>query len=94
LAKELASILSPYAANEYSVKNTFSFVKEINDLSFQNSFLCSFDVTSLFTMIPLDETINIVLDYIFKDRQKVSGLTRPKFKKLLEMATKKNFFER
>ena len=39
-------------------------------------------------MIPLDETIEITLDYLFKNKEKVEGLSRTKFKKLLTMATK------
>ena len=92
LASELASIISPYAVSDFSVKNTFKFVEEINQLSYPESFLCSFDVSSLFTMIPLDETIEITLDYVFENKEKVEGLSRTKFKKLLVMATKETNF--
>lgn len=81
LASELASIISPYAISDFSVKNTFTFVEEINQLSYPGSFLCSFDVSSLFTMIPLDETIEITLDYVFENKEKVEGLSRVKLEK-------------
>jgi len=87
LASELASIISSYAVSQFSVKNTFTFVHEVNQLSFPESFLCSFDVSSLFTMIPLDETIDITLDYVFENKEK--GLSRTKLKKLLVSLPKK-----
>ena len=45
-------------SNEFTVKDTFCFAKEIVE---QESFLVmgSLDVNSLFTNIPLDETIYI-----------------------------------
>ena len=92
LASELASILSPYATSCYTVRDTFSFVKEINDLTYDQCHICSFDVTSLFTMIPLNETIDIALNYAFQDNDKVSGLSRSQLKKLLEMPTKETNF--
>ena len=88
LASELANILSPYTFNRYTVKNTFTFVDEVKHLNLESSYLCSFDVSSLFTCIPLDETINIALNYVFENQDKVVGLSRKQFKKLLEMATK------
>jgi len=54
--------------------------------------MCSFDVTSLFTCVPLNETIEVALDYTFGDTDKINGLSRSQFKKLLEMATKETNF--
>ena len=53
IAKFCVPILQPYTVNEYTVKDTFSFVSEIT--SFQkeeNLVMASFDVSSLFTNIP------------------------------------------
>jgi len=87
LASELASILSPYATNQYTIKNTFDFVKELQSVPADSTFLCSFDVSSLFTNIPLKETIDIATNYLFQNNDKVQGLSRSQFKKLLEIAT-------
>ena len=92
LAAELASILSPYTTNQYSVKNTFSFFKEIRELNFNASHICSFDVSSLFTSIPLEETIDIALTYLFEHNTTVNGLSKKQFKKLLEIATRETHF--
>lgn len=53
--------------------------------------MCSFDVASLFTCVLLNETI-VALDYTFGDTDKINGLSRSQFKKLLEMATKETNF--
>ena len=52
LAKFLIPILEPLTHNEFAVKDSFSFVREITkyDSSF---FMASLDVKSLFTNIPL-----------------------------------------
>ena len=52
----------------------------------------SLDITSLFTNIPLDETINICLDESFKKKKCASNLDRASFEKLLQLATKESFF--
>ena len=58
IARFLVPILKDLTSNEYSVEDSFDFAKEILQ---QNSdyFMASLDITSLFTIIPLDETINI-----------------------------------
>ena len=48
-------MLQPLSGNIYSVKDFFSFVKEIFAFPNQNYFMASFDVTSLITNIPLNE---------------------------------------
>ena len=49
--------------------------------------MVSFDVTSLFTNIPLVETIDIVLNKLFtEDNQIVNGFNKQAFKNLLELS--------
>ena len=92
LASELSKIISLFATNNYTIKNSFTFVAQLQKLSFDDCHLVSFDVKSLFTSIPLDETIEITLDAIYKDCTKVEGLSRQDFKKLLIVATKETHF--
>ena len=54
--------------------------------------MASLDITSLFTDIPLDETISIWSNELFDKKQYVSNLDRASFEKLLRFATKKSFF--
>ena len=50
--------------NEYTVKDSFLFWKEILDQD-PDLFLASFGIQSLFTNIPLDEKIDIYIDIVF-----------------------------
>ena len=45
--------------------DTFYFVSQIKNAIISGKFLVSFDVTSLFTNVPLQETIDIAIDLIF-----------------------------
>ena len=53
LASFLCDLLSPLVPNDYSCKDTFSFVSQITNENLSKTFLISYDVTSLFTNIPL-----------------------------------------
>ena len=58
--------------------------------------MASFDVSSLFTNIPLDETIDLCTDLIFDEYDKLQyrdcSLDRTQFRKLLGFAVKENHF--
>ena len=55
LAKYLAKLLSPLSMSEYTVKSTSDFITHIKGQNIPNNYkLISFDVTSLFTNVPLD----------------------------------------
>ena len=56
-----------------------------------NEMMCSFDVSSLFTNVPLDETIQICLDKLYALPDPPT-LPRSVLKVLLEFATKKSHF--
>ena len=44
--------------------------------------MTSFDIESLFTNIPLEETINICVDKLFENNTKVNNLTKESFQSL------------
>ena len=60
IAKFLIPLLSGLTKNEFVSKDSFEFAKNVRD---QNSdfFMASFDIDSLFTNVPLDETIDITV---------------------------------
>ena len=66
LSKYLVPIIEPVTSSPYSVKDSFHFLKEISDLTVDGCVMASFDVTSLFTSIPLDETIDLVTSELSK----------------------------
>ena len=57
LATFLIPIVEPLTHNEFTVRNSFNFAKEITKYD-SPLYMASFDVESLFTKIPLSETIN------------------------------------
>ena len=65
LARFLCNLLSPLVPNDYSSKDTFSFVFQINNANLSRKVLVSYHVTSLFTNILLQETVDIAINLIF-----------------------------
>ena len=66
LAKWLDDKLNPLSINQYTITDTFEFVNEVHGLTIDSGdMLVSFDVSSLFTNVPLEETIHILADKAF-----------------------------
>ena len=91
LAKFLVKILNPVMKkfSTYQVPDSFDFVKSLNQLSISsnNRFMCSYDIKSLFTNVPLGEVIRICVDQLYH-----SDIMPPEFPEnvcfeLLKMAT-------
>ena len=73
MAKFFVSILKDFTLNEYTVRDSFSFCDEIQEQD-NNLYMASFDIESLFTNIPLDETINICVKNVFGNKKRVMEL--------------------
>ena len=86
IAKYLLDFISPITKNEYTLKDSFEFVSMI-DKQDHNSFRCSFDIDSLFTNVPLEETKEIVIKNVFGRKRKINGLSKSDFRDLLKLAT-------
>ena len=54
--------------------------------------MTSFDIESLFTNIPLEETINICVEKRSENKTKVNNLTIESFRALLELTSLESFF--
>ena len=89
LAKFLVPILEPLTTNQYVCKDSFSFATEVRNQN-PDLYMASFDVDSLFTNIPLDETIEICVKKLFGRKHKFKGFSRSEFRSLLEFAVKDN----
>ena len=77
LAKFLFPLLEPITKNNFTVKNSFELSKEIYEQD-SEYFMASLDVESLFTNIPLEETIKICCDSLYKNKEFLSkGLVKP-----------------
>ena len=91
LSKYVVGLLSGFVDSSYSVKDSFSFASEISNIPNNSYFMCSFDVKNLFTMIPVDETIEIVLLKYFPNSDTIyKGFDRALFKKVLDNCAKNN----
>ena len=54
--------------------------------------MASLDVDSLFTDIPLDKTIEICIDSLYKDDENNPKFPKDFFRNLLTVTTKESFF--
>ena len=88
-AKFFVPLLKCFTMNEYTLKDSFEFAKDIIN---QNSgcFMASLDVDSLFTNVPLDETIKICIDELFKSEMTVCGLNRKEMFEMLSLTLKES----
>ena len=81
LAPFLCDLLSPLVSNDYSCKDTFSFVSQIKNTNISRKCLVSYEINSPFTNIPLDRTIDIAINLIF-NRNTNRSITKKELKKL------------
>jgi len=91
LAKFLVAFIGNACLSKYCLKDSFSFSQEIQKQD-STLFMASLDVESLFTNIPLDETVQICARTVFKKKRKVNGLLKRHFVELLQLATMQSCF--
>ena len=91
LSRFLSDMLTPFILTDYCTQDSFSFVKEVQEVSVSDYFMVSYDVCNLFTNIPLNETIDLAVDIIF-DNNKSMNITKPQLKKLFVFATSQTHF--
>ena len=59
LTKWLDTLLKKFIPTQFTTKDTFEFVQKLKDMNFSaDKYFTSYDVESLFTQIPIDETID------------------------------------
>ena len=90
IAKWCVEILKPLESvySIYCIKDSFSFANDIRQLkiSQENISMCSFDIKSLFTSLPIKECINLVVNELFNYRLAPKYLKPEVFKELLILA--------
>ena len=91
LAKFLLKFFTPSTANEFTVIDSFHFAEEIFQQD-SNLHMASLDIDSLFTNIPLEETIDICVDNLFNDNENPPNIPKHIFRDFLNIATKETFF--
>ena len=81
----------PLVPNDYSSKDTISFLSQVKNANLSRKFLVSYNVTSLFTNIPLQETIDKAINPIFNHNPNLD-ITKKELKRLFLFATSQIHF--
>ena len=93
LSKWLCHFLEPVVSlyNSRCVKDSFEFIDRLKETQIcKTGHMCSFDVVSLFTNVPLEETINICADAIYRNEDVdpiLMTLDENSFRKMLRLVT-------
>ena len=95
LSKFIANIIKPASTNKFDtdLKDSFQFLSHLEGFNLNNYFMVSYDVRSLFTNVPLKETIKITMDRLYRSDHIVPP-TMPEnvLKHLLELCVQDNVF--
>ena len=93
LSKELNNIIKLYIPKTYSINSTKEFIAILtghNNKIPSEKLLASLDVQSLFTNVPLDEAIDITLNYIYENKSiPPPDIDKEKLRNLLKLCTSK-----
>ena len=76
---------------DHCADDTFSFLKDIRRIESRESYMVSYDVTSLFTNIPLDETIDMAVDLVFGNHPQIK-ISKSDLRTLFLFATSQSHF--
>ena len=89
-AKYLSKLLSPLSKSQYTVDSTKDFMSRIKNVKVPYGYkMISFDVVNLFTNVPLNFTIDIILRKIYDEKIISTKIKREDMRKLLLLCTKK-----
>ena len=88
-AKFLTSLLAPLGKSDRSILNTETFVNQVKGQRIPEGYkIVSFDVKSLFTNVPLNETIDIILTKVYDENKTDTKIPNSILKELLYLCTK------
>ena len=96
LSKYVAQLIRPASLNKFGtdLKDTFQFVNQIKTVDMGGSVMVSLDVRSLFTNVPLYETIDICLDRLYRSDNPGMAPSIPEhvLRRLIELCVCDNLF--
>ncbi|CAF3533244.1 unnamed protein product [Rotaria socialis] len=94
LAKAPSQILSTIIEKKNMIRDSFDFVKEVRTLSkdFSKHRMVSFEVSSLYTNVPINETIEIILNSLYVIQPIPPIMKRDDINELLIFATRNSHF--
>ena len=89
VAKSLNNIIQKFIPNSYTVKSSSDFVDILQSNNNVTGKMASLDVESLFTNVPLDTTIEIIIKYVYNhDSIPPPKISKEILKSLLLLCTK------
>ena len=91
LDRFFCDLLSFLVPNNYSCKDTCSFISQIKNANLCKTFLVWYNVFSLFTNISFQQNISIAINFIF-NRDPNLNITRKELEKLFFFATSQTHF--
>ena len=97
VAKFLDSIIKPYIPDTYMINSSKELIGKLQQFKFSpEQKLVSYDVSSLFTNVPLQETIDIIIEKIYSNQQKIDPppIKKEHFKELMTFATQGLFLHK
>ena len=93
LAHYLEKVLALLSRSQYTAESSNKFVNVIKEQVIPSSYkLVSFDVKSLFTNVPLDRTIDIILNRIYNKHEIKTNIGCKEMKDLITICTKNVLF--
>ena len=73
---------TPFAPTDCFTQDSFSFVKEVQEVSVSGYFMVSYNVCSVFANISLIKTVDLSVEMI-SDKSQSINITKPYLKKLI-----------
>ena len=87
--KFFVPLLRHLTSNQFTYKDSFGFAKIICEQD-DVLFMASLDVDSLFANVPLEETMHICVNELFKSNSSVHGLNKKQITEMLSLTTKES----
>ena len=86
-------MLLPLSKSQDTIENTKEFINYVKKQKVpSNHKMTSFDVISLFTNVPTDDTIDIILKRIYEQKEISTSFTKQELKELILLCTKEVHF--
>ena len=67
LTKMIKQLITPYLLSKYNIKSTHELIQTLHTLKLNSGILASLDVENLFTNLPVNETIDIIINNIYNN---------------------------
>ena len=88
-AKHLANLHAPLGKSDYTISNTPDFINRLKKERIPRKYeMMPFNVKSLFTSVPVDESISIIIRKIYDEGKIKKNIPRNVMKELLLLSTK------